>query len=383
MLNFNAGNVTFGGCHEPATKRCDYSVFFYYAYKSGHDFSMTIEVPLAIVCPFAVNSFLIDGAADAIGSIFTAQKSGTLDRFFFGVRNALSTPSYLVRIETLSAGRPGNSIIATGASATVTPSGAGTVNIASMTTPYAITKGDMVAVTIQYSSGTIGASNYTEFPYAAMSYPGPSYAQTGERYLAAVTAHPTWGNGLASAAYAGFGAVYDDNEILGQAIPLADAIISTNIPTSGTDSWYGSTFTAPINCECIGWVGCGRFDGTCSITLYDSSNNSLASQSIVAGSYPAAANINGKGYFSSSVKLQQGQRYRLFGRLTSGTMSIMSYRCDLATLTNPSLYHDLQATTSSNGIAWTNNTNRFAAMIPVVKFSNGVRIPNIRGGADQ
>lgn len=340
-------------------------------------------IPMIPMLPYTSSTFTIDAATDALGAIFIAQKTGTLDRLFCTANANTSPPSYLARIESVSGGRPSNTIIASGASVSFTPSTLNTLIVNSMGTPYAITKGDMVAVTIQHNSGTIGASNFSTLNQVLTAYPAIVFAQNGAGYITSTASYSSWSTGISNTGFAAFGALYDDGDTLGNAFPMIASVTNTNVPTSGTDSYYGNVFTAPATLDCVGWVGCGQWSGSCSVTLYDSNNIALASTSISSGVYLASASVHAYHLFSSTVKLVKGQTYRLIARNSSGTVSVVSSRCDLANYRPRHLIHDARSTTSSNGTSWSDDNARFASLAPLVDFSSGVRMPNIRGGADQ
>lgn len=323
--------------------------------------------PLFPALPYASSNFAIDSATDALGAIFVAQKSGTIDRLFYNCNVNTSPPSYLIRLESLSAGRPSNTILSAGASATFTPANLN-VNAVALGTSYNVTAGEVFAVTISHNSGTIGGSNFSTFNYVVTCYPALMYSNNGASWIQGSTAYSTWSTGISNPGLAGFGALYSDNEIVGTGWPMAASTVNTSVPTSGTDSYYGNVFTAPANLICNGFLANGRFDGSATIYLYDSNNNQLASYAIASGAYPATTNVHAIGWFSSPVNLIKGQSYRIFARNSSGTVQFSSSRCDLSTYTPTMITGGAKSTTSTNGTSWTDDTARFAAITPLVDF---------------
>lgn len=148
----------------------------------------TDRVSLVISSSYTVT---LDGSGDAIMSIFIASAgSGSLTIDQIGVPvetvSASAPPTYIVGIEGVSDGRvPNGTYEGGGSPASGTYAGASWStgwNVIDLDNPITLTEGTEYAVTIRYSTGTIGASNNIAIPTRRRTdwdYTGPGvpYAQ--------------------------------------------------------------------------------------------------------------------------------------------------------------------------------------------------------------
>lgn len=225
------------------------------------------------------------------------------------------------RIETVSAGLPTGTIHTASASITFSDATGGsawykkTLGVA-----CAVAKDDLLAPVIQYSSGTIsganqifllrnanngGGINACLLP-CALSHNGTSWSQTQLPPNIAI--------------------YYDDGSIVGGGF-YAYAITAIAYQSGSSPNEYSNSFVAPAGQDCIGidaWLGFGNTSASAIATLYDSSNNVLATRTI-----PGSIGANfGKVFFEwAAVSLTAGATYSL-GIKSGSANNLTIYRYD-------------------------------------------------------
>lgn len=111
-------------------------------------------------------AFQLDHANSRIEVIFTAPAAVTVDRLGWLAGAITGTaPTYQISLQGVnSSGRADGTIKSSGnTKATLTPSATGTVTYSNVTSNYAISLGEELAIVLEYSSGTINASNRVSF----------------------------------------------------------------------------------------------------------------------------------------------------------------------------------------------------------------------------
>ena len=104
----------------------------------------------------------IDNAADKIGGIFIAPKDGTIDRMVCFCQAVSSPPDFKLRLEGVSQGPSGTLLDTNTETSGVTPT-ASTQHAVSLTASYTVAAGEPIGGTLEWDSGTIGASNFGTF----------------------------------------------------------------------------------------------------------------------------------------------------------------------------------------------------------------------------
>jgi hypothetical protein len=130
------------------------------------------------ICLFNIESLTTAFAAASldnlliirVGSVFQAPKSGTITELGYGLVSVTSPPTYEIRLETVTAATaarkypiPSGTLWAANTNITFTPSGSNKFVWNTMTASASVTVGDKLGVSIKYSSGTFGESNYADF----------------------------------------------------------------------------------------------------------------------------------------------------------------------------------------------------------------------------
>lgn len=120
-----------------------------------------------------LTAFTLQTTTDSIEYLFQCEKAVTITQlgYTYGVRTG-TPPTYQIDLEgiNLTTGRADGTIKSgTNAKATFTPPAStaqdGTTQYKTLTSSYACTKGEFLAMVIKYSSGTIGAGNNGSFAY--------------------------------------------------------------------------------------------------------------------------------------------------------------------------------------------------------------------------
>lgn len=116
-------------------------------------------------------NFSVDSSTDKIEFIFSAAASDTITQLGVRIGSRTGTPpTYRISLQgvSLTTGRADGTIKASGnANATFTPPADttwnGTFQWFTLTGSYACTRGELLSIVVDYSSGTIDASNFTSF----------------------------------------------------------------------------------------------------------------------------------------------------------------------------------------------------------------------------
>lgn len=119
--------------------------------------------------PTDFTNFVVDSSTDGVAWISQAQEAATITHLGFrqGVLTG-SSPVYIIGFETRGDdGHPDGTILGGGSpqSATFTPSGDGTWQWIELDNMRTVARGDVICVTVRYSSGTIDGSNNVSFTY--------------------------------------------------------------------------------------------------------------------------------------------------------------------------------------------------------------------------
>ena len=160
-----------------------------------------------------VTSFALDATNDAIAWAFqvSAQDTGTVVITRLGYRLTSVTgaqPVYKISLQGLDAnGVPDGTIKGGGtpASATFTPAGSNTWNWVTLDNAYTASRGEFLAINIQYDSGTIGAGNTASFGQyatngAVQTFPYSMSNNAAGGYVKQ-TIHPIFGYSSATRVY--------------------------------------------------------------------------------------------------------------------------------------------------------------------------------------
>jgi hypothetical protein len=140
-------------------------------------FGAPADVEVSTQIYSSAQNFSVDGSADRVGMIFQAETADQITAVGFRHASLTGTPpTYKVSIQGVAAANrfPDGTIKGGGtpASATFTPTagggyGSGTWHWISLDNAYTPSRGELLAIVIEYNSGTINGSNFSAFSYGA------------------------------------------------------------------------------------------------------------------------------------------------------------------------------------------------------------------------
>lgn len=302
----------------------------------------------------AHTSYLLDATAEKFAYIFQVPKTGNIDRVGFRTGTVTTSNALTVGIQTLTGDAPSGSAYggsAAGSQATVATD---TYYEVTLATPAAATRGDWVAVVIQFTAWTTGNLNIVaneawfnqNFPY--VSHFTAAWAKGGK--------HPC-------------GHVRYDDGTYPQIFAVPSAAWSfPSYDTGTTPDERGLKFKVPISCAIKGaWCRVGPGTGGWSLILYDSDGTTaLTTQAVAATASFGTGNDPIRVLFDADVILAPNVFYRLAVLPTSLT------NVDLAQFTvNTAAMLDgfpggqnFHLTTRTDAGAWTDTTTARSGLEP-------------------
>lgn len=348
--------------------------------------SASLAAPLRMNRAFDASpaAFSVGSTSDARAHIAICQRSGVIDRVFIYSRAVAGAGTVIgARIETVSGGNPTGTLVSAGASGLWTHDGVVGAKTITLTSPVTVTAGDIIAVILYcdtYVASASLASTISSGYTVLLDSPGLPGLKTSTTFV--VGSGAGWTTGTAPVVIA-FAAVYTDGEpLLGSVVPGATTTSPTSVVPSGANSYLGLKFTPDSTCDLHYVTWFGNNSGNSYWQVYDSVSNTLIGTSayIPSGANPSST-INTMCLFSSPVRLNGGQSYRLVQRNVSGTTTQVS----LALKDNEMLTKVFGAwcrTTSSDGLNWTDdNTGICPNVMPhVVPVRDGLRTPRAMNG---
>lgn len=249
---------------------------------------MTAALNLRIGSPVGIsqnlatnfNNFSLDATTDKVAFAFQTSEAATITKigFRYGARTG-TPPTYIISIQGLSSttANPDGTIKGGGtpASATFTPPADttwnGTWQWVTLSNSYAAVRGEELSIVIEYSSGTVDASNFSSFTTTTDCFDerigGFPYAlsSTGS-YTAIATAQAVWGYQTSSRTF-GFPVI---------------SITQTQYSSDSTPDEYGMAFTLPS-----GWGDTFKLKGVRFIGRTPATNKTIT-MSIYSGVTGAA-----------------------------------------------------------------------------------------------
>lgn len=270
------------------------------------------EFTLPLFGNAAQNSTIVTQGNSAISSanasaaaVLKAPKTGTISKIYVLIGTVSgSTPTIDARLETVSGQFPTGSLLGTNSNNTQVVANNTGYEI-TLTTPVAVTKGDILAIVITYSAGTTinvkvnNAQMQSKYPYGLL--------KTAGTYAAASTPVVALGYNDST---------YPEN------YPLVPALATaTNFNSSSTPDERGNIFTLPVSLRANGIqiayqnaLASADFD----LVLYDSNGTSvLASVSMDADTLFGTSGGWMKVYFASPVTLLASTAYRVVVKPTT------------------------------------------------------------------
>ena len=223
---------------------------------------------------FSISTFTVDAATDMLAWIVSAEATDTITRLGCNASAIESPPTYKISIQgvsTSAAGTPDGTIKGGGspASATFVP----TVGFDWITldNSYNVTQGEMIAIVIEYESGTIGASNDAAFALAQIT---SGFNRGAPLTTTSTDTGSTWTpstNNVSGEAYGGSSTVY------GKPAEDVDDIADD---TGTADGILANKFVLPVgmatSVSCVGIEGLSGFASateTFKFGIYDSTGH--------------------------------------------------------------------------------------------------------------
>lgn len=292
---------------------------------------------------------------------FFQGKAGTVSYIGVSVVSITGTsPTYDCRLETHTNQAPSGTLIAAGANVT-TQFTAGWHWYA-ISTPPTVTAGQTFTAVVGYSSGTADGSNFATInlnPALQNSYIPQAYQNTG-----------SWAGNLSTPVIA---VKYSDGTIL-PSFPVTSQ--TDNIySTSNTPDTYATLWTQPFTGYCSGFGMPIRIAASASaiVELLDSSNNVLATRTILANDASAAGTRQMiDELWEAPVLLGAGRSYRISVRAAdTNTIRVWSHVWDSTAERNIG-FGLVQGSTRKGSGAWTDTALTTNLIWPVFGTSTQV-----------
>jgi hypothetical protein len=327
--------------------------------------SMSQATPLRMNGFFTANPVAVPFNATTVARAHIAicQRTGTIDRVKFLKRTAAGNGAVAnCRIETVSGSNPTGTLVAAGAEGSLSLDATTGVKTIALNTPLTVTAGDIIAV-ILYCSDATGTPSIAGTIATPHSLPSVSAGIPGHRSNAAysVGSASGWTNGTGSVVISFAGVYTDGTPLAGAIVPSAIAVATTNVPTSGVNSYLGLKFAPDSNCDLEYVQFCARGDGSITFECYDSGNTLLGTTNTLASGVLATASANTIALrFATPIALTGGQSYRLVQRSISGLNNNQtSLQLEDSAMLS-AIFGTWCQTSSSDGTTWTDDTTGIA-----------------------
>ncbi len=335
--------------------------------------SMTQAMPLRMnaLFPSASTNTSFNSTSLARAVVSVCQRGGTITTVKFHKRTTAGTGTVIgARIETVSDGYPTGTLVAAGASGTLTMDTSVGVQTITITTPPTVVAGDIVAVVLYVVTHVVSVAIS---PQIAVPY---SLAVNGVSGLPGIRNNTAFTEGSASGWASGSGSVlplfaglFSDGEPLaGSTVAGSSTLTTTTVPTSGSDSYLGLKFTPDSDCNLEGVQWCGRADGSVKWELYDAANTLLGTSNVLPSGSLATTTANTTlAIFATPIALTGEQSYRLVERSVSGADNTQIGHLLADAVMLSAMFGDWVQTTSADGVNWTdNNTGLCPGILPFV-----------------
>ncbi len=265
-------------------------------------------------------ALLLDAANEKAAAIISAPKTGTISKIGFKTMNVTTGATMDVRLETLSGNVPSGTLLGANSNgAQVIGSGDdNTYFTTSLTTPVAVTKGDIFAIVIVNPAGSPGdleiaqvnAASTRGLPYGAL-YTG-SWSFLSEIICMALE--------------------YDDGSYapLPYVLPIS-AFNIVNFSSASDPDHRGLKFSLPYPTRLIGiWV-LADLEGSPSLILYDSDGTTALETLVIASAKRRTAGDDFSFYyFVSNHSLAKDVSYRVVFAPSATAIDLHSFEVDTA-----------------------------------------------------
>ena len=250
----------------------------------------------------------IDASDEAGAVICQAEVTDSIIKVRFRCRTFTSNSTIEVRIETVTSGAPSGTLLGTDSNGTVSVTAIGDYEV-TLTTPVAVTRGDILAVVVKQPTAGFGNINLTCLQaLTSLSFPRNMQRITGSwvfnraQCLAVTIEYSTAG-------------------IVNQVNPgrfFDDQALTRNQSTSPNEQ--GTKFIFPGRVRVRGAImRTGTATGNLVFSLYDSADTEIATYTLLAALVDTANGIPTTVLFPNSVTLEANQVYRLTYRSSNNS----------------------------------------------------------------
>lgn len=295
---------------------------------------------------YQYSGMTLNGTTTKNGYVTIFPYTGTINNVLIRTRTVTTSQTLKVSLQGVGTdGKPDGTILGVGNSAYGTQGSLvqATVYTIALTSALSVTRGDKVAVVVEWNS-TAGSITMSQGDgevcnnFYTCTYTGGAWTITASGEAPIIGFEYTDG-------FHGF-----------TTYPFA-AITGTAFNNTSTPDEIGVLINNPttiIACGAFLYVNKG-FD--CTVKLYDSADNVLASQALVPGNRWNAALAFDYLYFASDVTIQKNQNYRLtLVPDTASNVTLLEYTMPSASALNSlSLGSAFSRTSRTDAGAWTNN----------------------------
>lgn len=262
---------------------------------------------------------IIDAADEGVACIFQAEADDTIAEVNFRIRVHTTGATLEVRLETVNAsGQPSGTLLAAGASGTVTTTGVGRENCV-ITTPPTVSKGDFIALVIKQPAASPGncqinchtpQGTANSFPYVMTDLGGSGWVRNNSFHAISATIEYGTAGILPSV-------------ILGAHVGESGLTINTGT----TPDERGNKFVLPHAVRVTGLtVRQGTVAADVVFTLYDSNDNELATLTVPQNNMRNANQVSATFLFDDTVTLVAGDTYRLTYK-SADTNNVTMFGC--------------------------------------------------------
>lgn len=293
----------------------------------------------------------IDAAGEKAAFVCRAPKAGTISKVAFRTVTFTGGGDVDVRLETvdLTTGDPSGTLLAANTNGTQTIAAANTVYTKTLTAGAVVTRGQLLAAVIAYTSGNYQIAAVTNtlrgdggFPYS-------------DHFTAA------WAKQSFSPAVA---FEYDDGSYSPMMGVLPPATLtSLAIASNTTPDEVGVQFTVPVSVQVCGFYIAVELDQDGDVVLYDSASTALATVSLDKDCRMTTSSGFFVGRFTTQITLTAGATYRLAFKPTT-TTNLTFWVLDV-TAAMMAAFPGGTAwvyTSRTDAGAWTDTTTRYAPL---------------------
>lgn len=333
----------------------------------------------------------LDAAGDSLAFLIPHLDTGkTITSVSFWITAVAGTPpAYTVRLETVTAATPpvpSGSLVATGASGSVTPTSANAVVTATLSTPYAPADGSLYAVVI--NSASANGSNYATFRAAC--------PLGGSWFLPSAIVNTT-GSYVAQSQPPSIRITYSDGTY-GQTF-LSATITNLTVDTGTTPNEVGNVIIARAPMTVHGLAAFLRLHTTAAdgeLNLYDDTDTQLATFTLDAQTHVYDNSNQYRVHVSDGTEtaLTVGATYRVAWKPTTlGDTTIAEARfadtidrqvfLGVQDQVNQVPMLDMYKTSRSGAGEWTQDEARIVGTWPLIKYFTGAGLkthPGMGGG---